>query len=176
VAWRFRHSFKVIPGVRLNLSKSGLSASIGGAPFTLNLGPRGFYGTASIPGTGISYRQPLARSFSTPHPQFSPHSLAADSSDTVGENQLAAPAPVLIPATPSCLPIEEVRSASTELLTSESLKQLKRVIQTAHEEYEDISRQLAAAQKEKREASQRYLSWQNARGFSRSHLQNERLT
>ena len=74
---------------------------------------------------------------------------------------------MLIPATPSCLPIEEVRSASTELLTSESLKQLKRVIQTAHEEYEDISRQLAAAQKEKREASQRYLSWQNGFLFKR---------
>src|SRR6266446_3756103 len=57
MGWRFRHSFKVIPGVRLNLSKSGLSCSIGGAPFTMNVGSRGFYGTASLPGTGISYRQ-----------------------------------------------------------------------------------------------------------------------
>ena len=59
MAWRFRHSFKVIPGVRLNLSKRGLSASIGGAPLTLNLGPRGVYGTASLPGTGISFRERL---------------------------------------------------------------------------------------------------------------------
>ena len=57
MGWRFRHSFKVIPGVRLNLSKSGLSCSIGGAPLTMNIGPRGVYGTASIPGTGISYRE-----------------------------------------------------------------------------------------------------------------------
>jgi len=32
MVWRFRHSFKVIPGVRLNLSKRGLSACIGSAP------------------------------------------------------------------------------------------------------------------------------------------------
>ena len=46
MSWRFRQSFKIIPGVRLNLSKSGLSASIGGAPFTVNVGPRGVFGTA----------------------------------------------------------------------------------------------------------------------------------
>jgi hypothetical protein len=57
MGWRFRHSFKVIPGVKFNLSKSGLSCSIGGAPLTMNIGPPGVYGTASIPGTGISYRQ-----------------------------------------------------------------------------------------------------------------------
>ncbi len=38
MSWRFRRSFKVIPGVRINLSKTGLSASIGGGPFTLNEG------------------------------------------------------------------------------------------------------------------------------------------
>src|SRR5882762_2040599 len=56
MSWRFRKSFKVIPGVRLNLSRSGLSASIGGAPITLNIGQHGLVGTASLPGTGISYR------------------------------------------------------------------------------------------------------------------------
>ena len=60
MSWRFRQSFKIIPGLKLNLSKTGLSASIGGAPFTLNIGSRGVYGTASIPGTGISFRQRLS--------------------------------------------------------------------------------------------------------------------
>jgi hypothetical protein len=49
MGWRFRKSFTVIPGLKLNLSKSGLSASIGGAPFTLNVGPRGAMGGAGVP-------------------------------------------------------------------------------------------------------------------------------
>jgi hypothetical protein len=67
MGWRFRHSFKVIPGVRLNPSKSGLNASIGSAPFTVNVGPRGVYGTASLPGSGISYRQQIGNRSETPH-------------------------------------------------------------------------------------------------------------
>jgi hypothetical protein len=63
----------------------------------------------------------------------------------------------------STTPVHEIHSASTELLTSESLKQLKRVIQTAYEEHEDISRQLETAGQEKEHASRRYLSW--AEGF-----------
>jgi hypothetical protein len=59
MSWRFRQSFSIIPGLRLNLSKGGLSMSVGGAPFTMNIGPRGVYGTASLPGTGLSYRQRL---------------------------------------------------------------------------------------------------------------------
>lgn len=54
---RFRRSFRIIPGVRLNLSKSGVSTSIGrrGAWFTI--GPRGTRSTIGIPGTGISYTE-----------------------------------------------------------------------------------------------------------------------
>jgi len=44
------------------------------------------------------------------------------------------------------------------LLTSESLKELKRVIQIAYEEHEDISRQLDAARQEKQTALDRYQS------------------
>jgi uncharacterized protein YraI len=51
---RFRKSIKVARGVRLNLSKSGLSTSLGGRGARVNFGPRGVTTTASIPGTGIS--------------------------------------------------------------------------------------------------------------------------
>jgi hypothetical protein len=57
------------------------------------------------------------------------------------------------------MPVQEVHSASTELLTSDSLKELKRVIQTAYEEHEDISGQLQAARLEKERANRRYRSW-----------------
>jgi len=45
MSWRFRKTFKVLPGVKLNLSRHGLSATFGVAPFSLNVGPRGVYST-----------------------------------------------------------------------------------------------------------------------------------
>ena len=52
---RFHKSFNVLPGVRVNISKSGLSLSIGGAPMTINFRKGGSRVTTSVPGTGISY-------------------------------------------------------------------------------------------------------------------------
>ena len=54
MGWSFKKSIKIAPGIRINLSKSGVSASIGGKGATYNT--RGRF-TASIPGTGISYSQ-----------------------------------------------------------------------------------------------------------------------
>jgi hypothetical protein len=148
MGWRFRHSFKIIPGVRLNLSKSGLSCSVGAAPFTVNVGQRGIYGTASLPGTGISYRQHIGSGATHKPDTLPPHLVTPES--------FPAPVPTLNTA-----PIEEVRSASTELLTSKSLEELKRVIQTAHHEHEDINDELHTARNEKERANQRYSSWDN---------------
>src|SRR3954447_9156550 len=96
MGWRFRHSFKIIPGVRLNLSKSGLSCSIGGAPLTLNIGPRGVYGSASLPGTGIAYRQRFGGS-AQPQPE-SPNVLPIPEPQAFpAPDSGAAPAPAPIP-------------------------------------------------------------------------------
>lgn len=54
MALRLRKSFKIAPGVRLNVSKSGFSASVGGKGLTANLSKRGTKVTTGIPGTGIS--------------------------------------------------------------------------------------------------------------------------
>lgn len=56
---RFRRSFRIMPGVRINLGKRGASLSIGGHGVTTTIGPNGVYNTYSIPGTGLSYRQRL---------------------------------------------------------------------------------------------------------------------
>jgi hypothetical protein len=55
VGFRFHRSIRILPGVRLNLSKSGLSTSFGERGFTVNVGPHGTRTTAGIPGTGLSY-------------------------------------------------------------------------------------------------------------------------
>ena len=56
-SFRFRKSFKIVPGVKLNINKQSLSVTAGvrGAHYTLN--SKG-YRTASVglPGTGLSYR------------------------------------------------------------------------------------------------------------------------
>jgi predicted Ser/Thr protein kinase len=65
-------------------------------------------------------------------------------------------------------PVQEIRSASTELLASESLQELKRLIQTAYEEHEDITRELAGARREKASALTRYLSWDHGWLFKRT--------
>lgn len=163
MSWRFRQSFKVIPGLRLNLSRSGLSASIGGAPFTINVGPHGVMGTASIPGTGVSYRHHFG---ATPQTYDVPPSAPIASQPPNGTPS-QFPTPHAFPPTTSSAPIEEVRSASTELLTSESLKELKRLMQMTYEEHEDISNQLSGARREQYQAKTRYESWESGLLFKR---------
>jgi hypothetical protein len=55
--FRFRRSFRIAPGVRVNLRKSGVSESIGPRGFRLTLGRRGARTTVRIPGTGVSYTE-----------------------------------------------------------------------------------------------------------------------
>lgn len=54
MALRFRKSLKIAPGVRVNLSKSGTSYSVGRRGAMLNIGPKGKRVTVGLPGTGLS--------------------------------------------------------------------------------------------------------------------------
>ena len=56
MGFRFRRHIKIMPGLWLNLSKSGISTSIGGHGLTANVKGGKVTTTASLPGTGISYR------------------------------------------------------------------------------------------------------------------------
>lgn len=58
--FRFRKTFSILPGVRINLSKTGVSSSIGGNGATVNVGKNGPMVTLGIPGTGLSYRTPIS--------------------------------------------------------------------------------------------------------------------
>ncbi|MGE0284574.1 MAG: DUF4236 domain-containing protein, partial [Rhizobiaceae bacterium] len=52
---RFHKSFKLLPGIRLNMSKSGPSVSVGGKGLTYNFGSKRNRATVGLPGTGVSY-------------------------------------------------------------------------------------------------------------------------
>ncbi len=56
MGFRFYKSFKIAKGLKLNISKSGPSLTIGKRGLTFNLSKRGTYMTASLPKTGLSYR------------------------------------------------------------------------------------------------------------------------
>ena len=60
MGFRFRKSIRLLPGIRINLSKSGVSTSIGKPGATINISERGTRGTVGIPGTGISYTEKLS--------------------------------------------------------------------------------------------------------------------
>jgi hypothetical protein len=57
MGFRFRRTFKVAPGVRLNLRKSGVSTSVGRRGLWFTIGPRGTRSTVGLPGTGLSYSE-----------------------------------------------------------------------------------------------------------------------
>lgn len=61
MGFRFRKSFTIMPGVRINLSKGGVSTSIGRPGATVNIGKRGVRGTVGLPGTGLSYTETIIK-------------------------------------------------------------------------------------------------------------------
>jgi hypothetical protein len=57
MGFRFQKRISILPGVRINLSKSGISTSLGPRGADVNIGKDGVTANAGIPGTGLSYRQ-----------------------------------------------------------------------------------------------------------------------
>src|SRR5258708_6665078 len=148
MAWRFRKSFKVMPGLKLNVSRRGLSATIGSSPLSLNVGPKGIYGKLSIPGTGLGIRQRL------------------DGTDARPRSRGGPVTPAKIPAAAQQIPqppAVEIRSASTELLNSESMEVMRRLLKEAYEERDVLGQEVASADIEADLARRRYRSWE--RGF-----------
>lgn len=51
---RFRKSIKVLPGVKINIGKKGISTSVGVRGAHVTVGQRGTHATVGIPGSGLS--------------------------------------------------------------------------------------------------------------------------
>ncbi|WP_066421744.1 DUF4236 domain-containing protein [Gallibacterium salpingitidis] len=60
MGFKFRKRIKVMPGLTINLSKSGISTTVGTKGLSVNLGKKGAYLNTGIPGTGIYNREKLA--------------------------------------------------------------------------------------------------------------------
>ena len=65
MAFRFRKSVKIAPGVRVNLGKKNASVSMGVKGAGITMGTAGTTIAASVPGTGIGYRRKISSKRST---------------------------------------------------------------------------------------------------------------
>lgn len=141
---RFRQTFTLFPGVRINIGKRGISASIGIPGATVNVGQKGIRATVGLHGSGLSYTTPIL-----PHkvkPSVT-NLLSSPSTDTHFEITETAP-----DNTPSNAKIympqngmSEISSASVEVLTSTSLLPLRDLIAKARQQRAEIKADLQEA-------------------------------
>jgi len=55
---RFQRRVRILPGIRLNVSKSGLGFSVGARGVHVGITARGqHYASIGLPGTGVSWRE-----------------------------------------------------------------------------------------------------------------------
>jgi hypothetical protein len=139
VGWRFRKSFRLAPGVRLNVSGRGVSATIGSGWASVSLSDRGAIANVHLPGTGLSYRERLT---------------APPSGEVVPAVHPAEPARPL----PSSGRVE-IQSASTYELTSEALSQFQKLLVDAATEQQDLDRELSRARPDAAAKSERCRRW-----------------
>src|SRR5262249_2206712 len=57
MGWRFRRSIKILPGVRMNFGKKGVTSfTFGKGIFSTNVNKKGVRRNVNIPGTGLTYQ------------------------------------------------------------------------------------------------------------------------
>lgn len=147
MTWRFRKSFKLLPGIRLSLTPRGISTTIGVAPLSVNIGPRGLFANTAIPGTGVWSRTRL------------------DGGPSTSGSRSPVPPKLQVPLTPAPTVEDrnsvatEFRSASTEEITSEGLAEFRALLSKAQREQEELRGELERATLESKAKEECYRSW-----------------
>ena len=59
MGFRFQRRIRILPGLSINLSKSGISTSVGARGAHVTVGKRGVTGSVGVPGTGMSFVKKL---------------------------------------------------------------------------------------------------------------------
>ncbi|MEI7111219.1 DUF4236 domain-containing protein [Serratia sp. TMDUHS_CL] len=158
---RFRQTFTLFPGVRLNIGKRGISASIGVPGATVNVGQKGVRATVGLPGSGLSYTTPTF-SYGAKHSVTNP----PDPSATDAHLEIPETAPGNVPSNAKIyMPqagMNEISSASVEVLTSTSLLPLRDLLAKAREQRAevkaDLQEAIAEESKQKSELARRKSS------------------
>ncbi len=114
MAWSYRRRIKIIPGVHLNFSKSGISTSIGVRGASMTFGKKGTYVNTGIPGTGFYNRQKLSFDKSSPNSNLNPQPI-----QTVE-------------------PLHNIFSADLQEITSKDMQGIKEAIIAAYEQRKEL--------------------------------------
>lgn len=116
MSWTFRKRVKIIPGIHLNLSKSGISTTIGVRGANVNIGKKGTYLNTGIPGTGISHRQKISgKDENKPKPN---------------------------PQNSSFEPADNIISSDVQEITSQNMEGVKEAIMLAHQQRIDLKKDI----------------------------------
>ncbi len=163
MGWRFRKSFIPLPGVRVTLSPRGVSTSVGVGPLRATIGTQGASVTAHIPGTGLSYRNGIDDFEDTPQ----------------GNIPAVVPNQPNGPGTGRILPeMADIKSAGSNVLTTEGLSAFKQVLSEARHEHEVIVGDLRRARSDESAATEHYERWKNGllmRRLFKGKFENLRL-
>ena len=62
MGWRFRKRIKILPGIHINISKSGFSTNVGVKGASVTFGQNGTYINTGLPGTGLYRRDKISGS------------------------------------------------------------------------------------------------------------------
>lgn len=139
MAWSYRRRIKIIPGVHLNFSKSGISTSIGVKGVSVTLGKKGTYLNTGISGSGFYNRQKLGGPDKSPEPEYLPKQYNA---------------PEIAPVYNARQPVDNIFSADPQEITSQNMQGVKETILAAHDQrlalttdLQEVKRSLAKSKK-----------------------------
>ena len=118
MAWRYRKRIKLIPGVHLNLSKSGISTSIGVRGANLTFSKSGTYLNTGIPGSGFYYREKISKN-----------------------NYRPSQKPIEV-VDPFIYEENEIFSEDVQEITSQNMQGIKDAILLAHQQRKELNSEL----------------------------------
>lgn len=128
---RFRKRIKVFPGFYLNISKSGVTSSIGGNGASVTIGKNGAYLNTSIAGTGLYNRQKIGGNTNEVI-----NDNAQNISNANNEN--------------------EIKSADASAITSSNLTELKDTILEAYKDKNDLANEIVKTHSDIEKAKKAY--------------------
>ncbi len=128
---RFYKKVKLIPGVKLNISKSGVSVSVGVPGVSVTTGKKGTYFNAGLPGTGLSYRTRIDGVSKPVNPPSNSNVELFSKANSV----LSKPV------------LKALKSVSVEELTSEGMRGLKNEINNVQRERSNIRAEQMSAER-----------------------------
>ncbi|MBG0595732.1 DUF4236 domain-containing protein [Enterobacter hormaechei] len=141
---RLRQTFNLFPGVRLNIGKRGVSVSIGVPGATLNVGQKGIKTTIGLPGSGLSYSSTLLP-YENKRPVTNPFNPNTNESHLDEPNTTPNNTPLNAKVYLPQAGMNEISSASVEVLTSTSLLPLRDLIAKAREQKAEVKADLQEA-------------------------------